>query len=1101
MTPSPTLLPPSSFVELPQGLVGWAGFVVLLGVILFLLWKWRKYNKPLGSRQVLLLVGLLALTVIFSWIPNIPLPVDSAKPPPGVPMEPNTPLIMVLAAIPWVLAAGLLGSLPAVFLGLVAGLLSGLWQTHSLFTSLETAFLAVLFCAALRQNYRTTFYRLLRHPLAAAILLAVLFPFIHLVIMLLSVQGILVSRLDYGLRTLASASFITAVELLVAGIFAEAILLLRPQRGREAAALQPSPAEKSLQMRFIVSMAPLAIVLVVTLMVGDWIVAGKAADDMMRGRMANAALLAAESVPYFLETGQSLVTKLVEDPSLLSNDPQELNDVLAQDIKAIPFFNQLTVVDNTDEPLASYPTANYVGPQTPIEEQIGIQLALSSGIPFQIYTIPPAPDQLTAQVSFVATIFDENNTASRVLIARADLLTNPYSKPILSSITNLTGPDDIGMLLDGDGRILVHPDPAQIMTTFMGKTPETQAYYEDTLPDGTPMKVYFQPTIGRDWAIVLMVPVYRAQQMALDIATPLLAMIVILALFALAILSLGVRMVTGSMQNLAQEAGKIAHGRLDQPLAVDGADEVGRLRRAFEQMRVSLKARLDELNRLLLVSQGVASSLEISEAVQPVLEAALATGASSARVALAPSVVPDLDGAPSIPISFGLGPTQNVYRDLDEQILALTRQQDRLVLSNLYRPRLLNFSPAASHPESIMAVALRHENLYYGTLWIAYDQPHTFSEEEVRFMVTLGGQAALAAANARLFLTAEIGRQRLESILASSPDPVLVTDQRNQLVLANPAAWQVLDLSMEETDHNKPIDQVLKEPELVNLLSTSTTEKLSMELSLPGGRVFLATATSVLAEGQRVGRVCVLRDVTHFKELDALKSEFVSTVSHDLRSPLTLMRGYATMLEMVGQLNEQQNSYVQKIISGVESMSRLVNNLLDLGRIESGVGLQPETINIQDVVERVTGSLQLQAAQKRIQLTCEFPQQSMPLIEADQALLQQALHNLVENAIKYTRAEGKVHVRVRTQPIGVVFEVIDNGIGISPVDQPRLFEKFYRGAQHGSKELRGTGLGLAIVKSIAERHGGRVWAESQLGKGSTFYLAIPIRQPVREVEI
>jgi two-component system phosphate regulon sensor histidine kinase PhoR len=92
-------------------------------------------------------------------------------------------------------------------------------------------------------------------------------------------------------------------------------------------------------------------------------------------------------------------------------------------------------------------------------------------------------------------------------------------------------------------------------------------------------------------------------------------------------------------------------------------------------------------------------------------------------------------------------------------------------------------------------------------------------------------------------------------------------------------------------------------------------------------------------------------------------------------------------------------------------------------------------------------------------------------------------------------------VRVRTQPIGVVFEVIDNGIGISPVDQPRLFEKFYRGAQHGAKDQRGTGLGLAIVKSIAERHGGRVWAESQLGKGSTFYLAIPIRQIVREVEI
>ncbi len=299
----------------------------------------------------------------------------------------------------------------------------------------------------------------------------------------------------------------------------------------------------------------------------------------------------------------------------------------------------------------------------------------------------------------MATIFDENNKARRVLIARADLASNPYAKPILSSISSLTGSDDIGMLLDGDGRILVHPDQDQVMTTYLGRIPETQSFYDEKQPNGTRMLVYYQPTIGRDWAIVLMVPVYRAQQLALDIATPLLAMIVILAIIALAILSLGLRMVTGSMQNLAQEAGKIAQGRLDQPLAVDGVDEVGQLRRAFEQMRVSLKARLDELNRLLLVSQGVASSLDVSEAVQPVLEAALASGASSARVVLAPNVVPDLDGAPSIPISFGLGPTQNVYRDLDEQILALTRQQDRLVLSNLYRPRLLNFSPAASHPE------------------------------------------------------------------------------------------------------------------------------------------------------------------------------------------------------------------------------------------------------------------------------------------------------------------------------------------------------------------------------------------------------------------
>ena len=153
------------------------------------------------------------------------------------------------------------------------------------------------------------------------------------------------------------------------------------------------------------------------------------------------------------------------------------------------------------------------------------------------------------------------------------------------------------------------------------------------------------------------------------------------------------------------------------------------------------------------------------------------------------------------PVSYSMGPAQDLYRDLDEQILALTRQQERLVLTNPSRPRLLSFAAGTPRPESFMAVALRHENLFFGSLWVAYDQPHQFSEEEVRFLVTLGSQAALAAANARLFRTAEIGRQRLAAILASTPDPVLVTDQHDRLLLANPAAWQVLGLSTGRRAH------------------------------------------------------------------------------------------------------------------------------------------------------------------------------------------------------------------------------------------------------------------------------------------------------------
>ncbi len=298
---------------------------------------------------------------------------------------------------------------------------------------------------------------------------------------------------------------------------------------------------------------------------------------------------------------------------------------------------------------------------------------------------------------------------------------------------------------------------------------------------------------------------------------------------------------------------------------------------------------------------------------------------------------------------------------------------------------------------------------------------------------------------------------------------------------------------------NKPVHEVIAQPDLVTLLKSPLDRRvLSREITFPNNRVYYASVSAVIAEGKPVGRICTLRDITHFKELDQIKSDFVATVSHDLRSPLTLMKGYTTMLQMVGELNEQQKAYVQKIISGVENMSRLVNNLLDLGRIEAGIGLQIEKVMVSQVVDEVLNALQLQATQKQIELEKEWQSTAPVIVEGDRALLQQALYNLVENAIKYTPSGGKVSIRLEERSESLVLKVVDTGIGIAPLDLPRLFEKFYRSGRRESYQQRGSGLGLAIVKSIVERHHGRVWVESQLGKGSTFSVELPLRQPITQ---
>jgi len=1072
-------------------LIAGLGWLILAGLLLALLWYVRHYNKPLGRKYWLVWIVLALITPLSSLFIGISLAGRSVLPMPGVPLEMTGPVMMAFVALPWMLAAGLLGPAGAASIAGISGIFSGLWNTHNIFTPLEMGLMATLFSTAIMQRYRTPFFRLLRQPVFAAALLAVFYPLLFIITATTSSDYSLAARLDFSLSMLASTTLAVGGELLIAGIFSQVIALGLPAHWGQHGDLVPSPAEKSLRVRYLLAIAPLILLLLLTLLVGDWVMAGQAARQILRGRMQDTALIASKGIPYFLDVGQNEITKLADDQRLYASSPAELTRILEDNLIRVPYFNQFYVLDSAGETLAGYPAGDYDTSSASPDEQMGIQLALQ-GVPYQTYTVSPKSGSKAAQVSLIAQILNDDGEAWGVLVGRTDLLENPFTAPIITSLQSMGELEGDGMLLDENGRVLYHPNSASVMSEYTGRIPDQAEFFDELEPDGTRRWVYYQPTEGRPWAVVLTVPARTVQQIALDIASPLLMVIAIVAIVSVVFLSLSLNRITASLQGLASQAGIIARGQLDEPLSVTGEDEVGQLRQSFEQMRQSLKARLDELNRLLVVVQGVAANLEMDQAVQPVLESSLVSGASSARVVLDPSMVPELDSDPRKPVAYLAGEKADLYGYLDEQIMALTRQQDRLVMNNITRPRLFRFPPQGQHPDALMAVALRHENQYYGALWIAYDEAHTFSDEEVRFVVTLAGQAALAAANARLFLNAEVGRQRLSAILASTPDPVLVTDQQNRLLLANPAAWRALGLGV-EWQEGKPIEEIVSQKELLALLDGRNEDKRSDEITLPDKRIYYATASAVFAEGHRVGRVCVLRDITSFKELDSLKSEFVATVSHDLRSPLTLVSGYATMLEIVGELNDQQTGYVRNIINGVDSMARLVNNLLDLGRIETGVGLKLEMVSVQDIVERVNYSLQIQAAQRRIQLTADTSQLTVPLIEADPALLQQALHNLVDNAIKYSETGDKVNVKTEVRQNRLVFIVSDNGIGIPPLDQPRVFEKFYRGAQTGSKRLRGTGLGLTIVKSIADRHGGEVWLNSQLGKGSTFYLAIPIQ--------
>jgi PAS domain S-box-containing protein len=540
---------------------------------------------------------------------------------------------------------------------------------------------------------------------------------------------------------------------------------------------------------------------------------------------------------------------------------------------------------------------------------------------------------------------------------------------------------------------------------------------------------------------------------------------------------------------LAAAAERIAEGDLEQPLRMPGSDEVARVGVAFEGMRVRLKDRLDDLALLLEVSQAVSGTLDISKGLSAILEGVLE--ASAARVVRIVLLGPG--GEPHMVMS--RGEPKEGLGILDRALSASTRDRETPLV--LERPATADELGLADRSirgaiQSVISLPVRTKGQVFAVMWVGFGEVRGFDDSEVSLLTTLAGQAAVIVDNARLFQAAEGGRRRLAAILNSTTDAVLVTDREDRMLLINPAAEDVFNVRGELTIGHR-IGDIGLDSALVQVLEAPIPREgaLTREVPLPDGRTLYANVSAILSiDGEWLGRVAVMRDITHFKELDEMKSEFVATVSHDLRAPLTYMRGYATMIPMVGEVNERQRDYVDKIIQGVAQMGQLIDDLLNLGRIEAGVGLERKPCHLGAIVVEAVDSMRARAAGKGLTLRLE-PSEGTAMVTGDAALLRHAVVNLVDNAIKYTPRGGTVTVGMGVHDGQAVIRVADTGIGIAMDDHSRLFGKFFRVKRRDTVNIPGTGLGLAIVKSIVERHNGKVWVESELNRGSTFRISLP----------
>ena len=352
-----------------------------------------------------------------------------------------------------------------------------------------------------------------------------------------------------------------------------------------------------------------------------------------------------------------------------------------------------------------------------------------------------------------------------------------------------------------------------------------------------------------------------------------------------------------------------------------------------------------------------------------------------------------------------------------------------------------------------------------------------------------------------------IQKANLQAIVESIADGVIVADNQNMIEMANMPSSTILDIPRDQLI-GKQINELLGvyghfgESWLetiadwaVNMDRIEQWTYLADQLHIED-KFISVHLSPVISDGHFFGTVSIFRDITKEVEVDRLKSEFVSTVSHELRTPMTSIKGYADLMLMgaAGALTDPQVRYMQVIKNNADRLHMLVNDLLNISRIETGkttLDLRPLDVPqiINQVLEHVNGRIQHENKQLNIHNDIA---PSLPLVNADHARVTQILTNLLDNAFNYTPEDGDIIIQVRATKNHVFISVTDTGIGISQENQDKIFDRFFRSDDPDVQKVPGTGLGLAIVQSLIEMHGGHLQLESEIGKGSTFTFNLPV---------
>ncbi|MCZ7568515.1 MAG: ATP-binding protein [Ardenticatenaceae bacterium] len=538
-----------------------------------------------------------------------------------------------------------------------------------------------------------------------------------------------------------------------------------------------------------------------------------------------------------------------------------------------------------------------------------------------------------------------------------------------------------------------------------------------------------------------------------------------------------------------------------------------RLYERVDSARRDAEARLQQIAAINDVARALVSTLNLEETLNLIIERLVSlAGTSHCAVVLLDERGENLVGRTVFGSQDGERHTFRISLKHEPAAARAIRQRSPVAVPRARRSANRTQREFADRwgVESYLITPLISREAVIGAIYLGDSRSDfVFGNEMQDLTVSFASFAATTIQNARLYQDVREKSHELEAVVQGIGDGVIVTDTNLNLLIMNPIAALIFGLP-EGPAIGTPLVEMIPNSGLIELFKETLTSEgddpVMGELTVRAGRineerVYQALAAPVpSSEGRPRGVVTVLRDITAQKELEKMKSNFLSVISHELKTPLHSIKGFVDIILMgkTGEINDLQRDFLGTVKDQTGQLQTLIQDLLEFSRLESGqLKLRPEIVDIGELAAKAVGKLAPVAEEAGVQLISNVPAPSLS-IEADPVRLEQVLSNLCENAIKFTPAGGRVTIDYKDRGTEVEVGVSDTGIGIPEQELPRIFDRFYQVDASSTRRYRGTGLGLTICKHIVERHGGRLWVESSQGQGSTFHFTLPQQLPSEE---